>query len=369
MHRILIALFAFTFVQVPAPAQHFPSDAVLLDLLRAQVGEPAVGGIVLGLLNGDGSTRVLTYGDAGPDALPLGPETTFEIGSVTKVFTGTLLAEAVGRGEISLVEPIETYLPEALHVPTRGGRHITALDLATHRSGIQDGRLSVGQPGAPFRADELYAALSDYELTRDIGSRFEYSNLGIDLLGDILDRVTDGDYEQTVSDRILTPLGMRMTGYTPTAAMLEHAAQLFDATGHLSPTVVSGGGPARSVRGSVGLTSDVEDLLAFVKANIDPPNSRLGEAMRMAQQARTPAGNGNQVWMGLTWHLRVIEGGQEIVWKLGGVRGFQSYVGFDPRARVGVVLLANAPRGGIANLGHHLVNPSIPLRAGGASFE
>jgi CubicO group peptidase (beta-lactamase class C family) len=67
--------------------------------------------------------------------------------------------------------------------------------------------------------------------------------------------------------------------------------------------------------------------------------------------------------------LRVIEGGEEIVWKGGGVRGFVTYIGFDPRARVGVVLLANAPRGGIANLGHHLVNPSIPLRAGGASFE
>jgi len=368
MHRILIALSVFALVQAPAPAQHFPSDAVLLDLLRAQVGQPAVGGIVLGLLNADGSTRVLTYGSAGPDALPLGRETTFEIGSVTKVFTGTLLAEAVGRGEISLIEPIETYLPTAMKVPTRGGRSITALDLATHRSGIQDGRLSVNTPGTPFRVDNLYAALLDYELTRDIGSDFEYSNLGIDLLGDIVDRVTDGDYEQAVKERIITPLGLRMTGYTPTAAMLEHAAQLFDATGQLSPTVAFGGGPARSVRGSVGLTSNAEDLLVFLKANIDPPNSRLGEAMRMAQQARALA-NSNRAWMGLTWHLRVIEGGQEIVWKGGGVRGFVTYIGFDPRARVGVVLLANAPRGGIRNLGHHLINPSIPLQGGGASFE
>jgi len=369
MHRILISLFVFACVQAPSPAQHFPPDAVLLGLLRAQVGQPAAGGIVLGLLNADGSTRVLTYGDAGPDALPLGPETTFEIGSVTKVFTGTLLAEAVGRGEISLTEPIETYLPEALHVPTRGGRHITALDLATHRSSLTGQEFLTGhEPGTPFRVDEMYDFLSGHELTRDIGSRFEYSNLGIDLLGDILDRVTDGDYEQTVSDRILTPLGMQRTGYTPTAAMLEHAAQLFDATGHLSPTVAFGGGPARSVRGSVGLTSNVEDLLAFLKANIDPPNSRLGEAMRMAQQARTRGGN-EQAWSGLTWGLRLVEGGQQIVWKGGGVRGFVTYIGFDPRTRVGVVLLANAPRGGLRNLGHHLVNPSIPLRAGGASFE
>jgi serine-type D-Ala-D-Ala carboxypeptidase/endopeptidase len=368
MHRILIALFAFTFVQAPPPAQHFPSDAVVLDLLRAEVGRRGGGGIVLGLLNADGSTRVLSYGDAGPDALPLGPETTFEIGSVTKVFTGILLAEAAGRGEISLTEPIETYLSDTLHVPTRGGRHITALDLATHRSGIQDGRLSVGQPGTAFRVDNLYAALSGYELTRDIGSVYEYSNFGIDLLAGVLDRATDGDYEQTVNDRILTPLGLRNTGYTPTAATLEHAAQSFDKTGHVVPTPVFGKGKARSVRGSVGMTSNVEDMLAFLKANINPPNSRLGEAMRMARQARARISNGDQAWMGLTWHLRIVEGGQEIVWKNGGVRGFLTYIGFDPRARVGVVLLANAP-GGLTNFGHHLVNPSIPLRVGGSSFE
>ena len=87
----------------------------------------------------------------------------------------------------------------------------------------------------------------------------------------------------------------------------------------------------------------------------------------MAQQARTRSGN-EQGGFGLTWHLRIVEGGQQIVWKNGGVRGFLTYIGFDPRARVGVVLLANAP-GGLTNFGHHLVNPSIPLRVGGASFE
>jgi D-alanyl-D-alanine-carboxypeptidase/D-alanyl-D-alanine-endopeptidase len=367
MHRILIALLAVSFVPAPLPAQHFPSDAVLLDLLRAQVERNGAGGIVLGMVDTDGSTRVLTFGDAGPEALPLGPETIFEIGSITKVFTGTLLAEAVGRGEISLTEPIETYLPEGLHVPTRGGRHITALDLATHRSGIQDNRLRVvSVPGTPFQVERLYAALMDYELTRDIGSVSQYSNFGIDLLADILDRVTDGDYESTVRDRILTPLGMRNTGYTPTTATLEHAAQTFDSTGHVIPTPVFGEGQGRSVRGGVGLTSNIEEMLVFLKAYIDPPDSQLGEAMRMAQQTQTNGGK-----MGLTWDRRTAPGGQQIVSKTGGVRGFVSYIGFDPHARVGVVLLANVQGGlkGLRNLGHHLVNPGIPLRAGGESIE
>ena len=88
--------------------------------------------------------------------------------------------------------------------------------------------------------------------------------------------------------------------------------------------------------------------------------------MRMAQQAQPRGGK-----MGLTWGRRTVPGGQQIVSKTGGVRGFVSYIGFDPHARVGVVLLANVQGGlkGLRNLGHHLVNPGIPLRAGGESIE
>ena len=114
--------------------------------------------------------------------------TVFEIGSATKVFTSLLLADMVTRGEVRLSDPVSRYMPAGVRIPERGGRSITLEDLATHRSGLPRMPMNFFTPNQtdPYRAystKDLYRFLAWYPLPRDIGTEYEYSNLGAGLLG------------------------------------------------------------------------------------------------------------------------------------------------------------------------------------------
>ena len=152
--------------------------------------------------------RVVAYGSLNQgDPRPLNGDTIFEIGSVTKVFTSLLLADMVQRGEVALADPVAKYLPADVKVPERGGRVITLVDLSTHTSGLPRMPSNFhpkdpANPYADYTVEQLYQFLSSYQLTRDIGSQFEYSNLGGGLLGQALARRAGMDYEALVRSRI-----------------------------------------------------------------------------------------------------------------------------------------------------------------------
>ena len=198
-----------------AQTSPIPSDAAIRQILvdRIDVQKQSVG-IVVGVIEPSGR-RVVAYGRASRnDARPLNGDTLFEIGSITKVFTSLLLADAVERGEVALTDPVGKFLPAKVRMPERGGRAITLQDLATHTSGLP--RLPTNMapkdpsnPYADYTFENLYAFLSDYQLTRDIGSQYEYSNLGGGLLGHALTLAAHAtDYEALVRARVTTPLGM-----------------------------------------------------------------------------------------------------------------------------------------------------------------
>ena len=121
MRTIIIAILLIL-SSAAASAQHFPSDDDLMALIQSRVDEARAVGIVIGVMEADGTTRIVAYGDAGPDAQPLGEESVFEIGSITKVFTGILLADMAARGEVLLTDPVAKYLPAGVTMPSRGGR-------------------------------------------------------------------------------------------------------------------------------------------------------------------------------------------------------------------------------------------------------
>src|SRR5947209_4284392 len=176
-------------------------------------------GIVVGIIGPQGS-KIYSYGRLAADskAVPDG-DTVFEIGSVTKVFTSLLLADMVQRGEVALTDPVSKYLPADVKMPERGGKKITLIDLATHTSGLPGmpnnfHSKDPGNPYADYTVPQLYEFLATVELTRDIGSQYEYSNLGGGLLGHALARRARTDYETLVRTRILEPLGMKSTAIT-----------------------------------------------------------------------------------------------------------------------------------------------------------
>ncbi len=357
IHRTSLSLALALLLPAPAAAQHFPSDAELTSLIQGRVDEGRATGIVLGVLEADGSTRIVFAGEPGPGARPFGESSVFEIGSITKVFTGILLADMVGRGEVALADPVASHLPEGVGVPSRGGRAITLLDLATHRSGLP--RLptnmapaDASNPYADYTVDQLYRFLSGYELPRDIGSEFEYSNLAVGLLGQVLSGVAGTSYEELVRARILVPLGMEMSGIHLTPEMRAWMVSGHDQGGSVVPLW-----DLPTLAGAGALRSNMRDMLKFLKANLADPGTELERAMRVSHEVRAEAGPGMSA--GLNWMIRQV-GEARIVWHNGGTAGFRTFIGFDPDRKVGVVVLTNSAHGA-DDIGFHLVNPAVAL--------
>ena len=208
----MILFAAIAGAQSP-PISPVPPDSEIRKILVERIDTFHQGvGIVVGVIEPQGR-RVVAYGSLNQgDSRPLNGDTIFEIGSVTKVFTSLLLSDMVQRGEVALADPVAKYLPADVKVPERGGRVITLVDLSTHTSGLP--RLpsnllpkDPANPYADYTAEQLYQFLSSYQLTRDIGSQFEYSNLGGGLLGHALARRAGMDYEALVRSRISGPAG------------------------------------------------------------------------------------------------------------------------------------------------------------------
>ena len=320
-------------------------------------------GIVVGVIEPAGR-RIVTYGRAstgGP--MPLDGDTVFEIGSMSKVFTSLLLADAVQRGEVALTDPITKYLPSSVKVPERG-RPITLQDLSTHTSGLP--RLPDMNPKDPenpyadYSVDQLYRFLSTYQLPRDVGASYEYSNLGAGLLGHILALRAGMDYESLVKARITGPLDMSSTTVTLTPALRGRFAPGHDRL--LKPVK---GWDLPTLAGAGALRSSANDMLTFLAAEIGYRQSPLAPAMKAMLQPRQPAGAPG-LEIALAWHVFTANG-RTIFWHNGGTGGYRTFMGFDPDARTGVVVLANASSpAGPDDIGRHLLDPKSALLAAGS---
>ena len=329
-----------TLLLLPATAAaqpHFASTADLRDMLRFLVEDKATPGIALGVLEADGTTRIVTAGSAGT-ATPLSEKTVFEIGSINKTFTGTLLADMVAKKEVALDDPISKYLPKGVTAPTRNGRSITLLDLATHRSGLprlpdNHAPADPQNPYADYTVEKLYAFLSKHQLRRDPGGESEYSNLGFGLLGHVLARAADTTYQNLVKTRILQPLGMTMTGWDVEGPLGQAMAK-----GYAKEQVVPYWFATEAIQGAGGLRSNLVDMMKYLRAQVGPPRTSLERAMRDARVERAAVGPTSAI--GLGWQIAKLEG-RTLVMHGGGTGGFSTYIGFDPDKRVGFVMLTN----------------------------
>jgi len=335
--------------------QGLPSDSAVRALLLTRVNAlPDTGkhgeGIVVGLL--DKGRRVVAVG--------VGARDVFEIGSITKVFTASILADMVRRGEVRLDDPVARYLPSSVHIPSRNGRQITLVDLATQSSGLPRMPANFAprdsmNPYADYGVQQMYEFLSGYQLPRDIGSTYEYSNLGVGLLGHALALKAGASYEHLVTRRILTPLGMTETAITLTPAMRGRFALGHDGEGKVVPNW-----DLPTLAGAGALRSTAADLLAFLVANLDSTATPLSRTLQQTHGERH-ATNDPNLKIGLAWHILSRPAGK-IVWHNGGTGGYRSFVGFDPARRVGVVVLCNNGNENVDDIGFHLLDETLPLR-------
>ena len=331
-------------------------------MLRQRIDTEHSGvGIVVGVIDAHGR-RIVSYGVRDQaDPRPVDGKTIFEIGSMTKVFTSLVLSEMVQAGEVKLDDPVAKYLPPGAKVPERGGKQITLLDISTQSSGLPRMPTNFApkdwtNPYADYDEAKLLQFLAGYSLPRDIGSKYEYSNLAVGLLGDALAHRAGVSYEAMVKQRITQPLGMASTTITLSPALKARLAQGHDAG--LDPAA---NWDLDALAGAGALRSDAEDILTFLGAELGYVKTPLAPAMRAQwTTVRRPTGTPN-LSVGLAWHIASPPNRDEFVAHDGGTGGYRTYMGFDPKTGVGVVVLTNAATGrGGNDIGAHILS-GLPL--------
>jgi CubicO group peptidase (beta-lactamase class C family)/GH35 family endo-1,4-beta-xylanase len=301
-------------------------------------------GIVVGIVD-ENDSSIISYGkmDNGTDQEVNG-DTLFQIGSVTKTFTGLLLQDMIERGEMKLDDPVAKYLPASVKIPTRNGKEITLHHLATHTSGLPflPDNLEpkrADNPRADYTVEQLYAFLSGYKLTSDPGTKYEYSTLGMCLLGQAIALKAGTDYESLVVDRICRPLKMDSTRIMLTPELKSRFAQGHNQLGYAVPSMDYG-----VLLGGSALYSTANDLLKYVSANLGLTPSVLTPLMEKTHD------------IGLAWFVTPNLQGTKIISHGGTAPGCSAFVGFDKTRRHGVVVLSNS-RGviDVSNLGNFLL--------------
>jgi CubicO group peptidase (beta-lactamase class C family) len=288
--------------------------------------------LVFGVIDGDKS-EIVAFGELA-SGKPADGDTVYEIGSVTKTFTATLLARAVLSGRVTLDTPVARLLPD-FTIPSRGGREITLAELATHRAGLPPLPSNLVprdqvNPYADYDTAKLRAFLARYELPRDPGAAFEYSDVGFGLLGHALARLEHATYGAAIDETILKPLGMTMSGTASTDALRARLAP-----GHDSADRAAVNWDIPGLAGTAAIRSTARDMLRYLRANMGIDPSPLAAAMKFAQQPRNDMDGTMRI--GLAW--RISDRG--IVWHPGMTWGYRTFLGFTGDGRRGVVILSN----------------------------
>ncbi len=321
------------------------------------------GAMIIGIIQ-DGEKSIYSYGDAGLGSGPPESNTIFEIGSNTKTFTATILSQFIMEGLLSLDDPIDQFLPADVHPPSFQGQPITLRHLITHTSGLPRGVYNFDvDPGvlwSEFTNEDYYTFLNDIykqaypfddftpgnELAY-LGTAYRYSNIGIAIVGHILELVSGQSWEDLVEERITSVLDMpdtriisRMTeeqkNRIPRAYTLNQYEQLL---------------PREMGRllGHGAILSTIDDMLKYMEANMDdtsplyPSMSMCHEVIYTKEEISNPDGDNDEKLyssgIGMAWFV-TYENGDTII-EHGGALNHLLFFKFNKTKDIGMVSFSN----------------------------
>lgn len=283
----LIPLFGVLTMAQATPPSPSPQTLILGDSLGRAVDQAGsrfpAGGIVAAEYD---RGQVTYYSSGHPAPRPgIAPEKIiFEIGSITKVFTGLLLAQAVVERRVALDDPISRYLPSSLSLDPKVAA-ITLEELSTHTSGLP--RMPSNfhpadplDPYADYTSAALEAFLASYHPDKAPPQPGDYSNLGMGLLGHILERVYQEPYADLVVEKISKPLGLTDTGVNLDDEQRSRFAIAYRGGVRIKPWNLGG------MQGAGGLHSTAADLIRFAELMMTPDKNPLREAWALTREPR-----------------------------------------------------------------------------------
>jgi CubicO group peptidase (beta-lactamase class C family) len=313
--------------------------------------------MVIGIISPNG-TQVYSYGDISKEnSTNVNGDSIFDIGSITKTFTTTLLVDMVKRGLINLDDPIEKYLPDNVKVPTYNRHMITIENLATHTSGLPDFPAGWNR-NQSYTNEQVYNFLSNITLQREPGVFADYSDFGMGLLGHILAIKSGISYEKLVKDRILNVLGMDSTGIAMNSTAVTYPDILKSrlAKGHSGGEEVTLEFIPEALQSAGALYSTTNDLMKYLSANLGLIKTKINDMLQETHLIRSeyqqpPAARAtaelfssnkslSTSYVGLGWFVDT-NLGTEIIQHSASIDGYSSFMGFNPDKQVGLVQLCS----------------------------
>jgi D-alanyl-D-alanine-carboxypeptidase/D-alanyl-D-alanine-endopeptidase len=302
-------------------------------------------GMVVAVVTRDGFRQIYSWGKTRLNgSVPPDGDTLFEVASISKTFTATLLAQAVVDGKVDLNTPISR---DACHAQTVSsfcykGTPTTYLNLATHTAGLPE-TIPGGEDLDYFSRSDVDHYLSSFKLARAPGSAYRYSNLGFGYLADLLSDNEGETFNQLVQDQITSVLGMNHTKVVLSSRELQD----FD-PGYSAGLTAPPGFEAERVydftdrsalAGSAAVHSTANDLLVYLSAEMGVTQSPLADAMALSQVERfTHYPESRKLAVALGWEMIP---DRNVIFHSGALPGFDSFMGYNTVTGVGIVVLSN----------------------------
>lgn len=316
-------------------------DSLVERVIRPYIQQENTVGVSIGIIY-KGKFYRYGYGETekGNHRIP-NDNTIFEIGSITKTFTASLLAELALQGKCRLSDPVNKYLPDSISLLQKNDTPVTLEMLANHTSGLPRIPLDLysvagslmNDPYKNYNDEDLFSYLDSVRLQSTPGTHFDYSNLGFGLLGTVSEKISGLSYEKLLEKYICDPLGLRDTRTVLNEAQQKRFAKGYDRSGkavnHWHFKCLAGCGAIRS---------SVNDLLKYLNAHLnDKPSTELNKGFRLCEQPTFNIVNGR---IGLAWLIQDRLHGE--YWHNGGTGGFSSYCAYNREKQVAVIILSNS---------------------------
>ncbi|WP_207426655.1 serine hydrolase [Pedobacter sp. SYSU D00535] len=325
-------------------------------LIDREVANKRAKSIIVGIVDSSGRHIISAGRLSDTDGRKPDGNTMYEIGSITKVFAGLLLADLSLENQVQLDDPVSKFVPSYVRVPAMNGKQITLRHLVSHRAGFPRNPVNVDpgnldNPFADYTPELLYEYISNFTPTREANARFQYSNSGFCLLGEVVTKVSGKDFETLTKERINAALGMDRTVYKLTPQLRENLAPP-----HLPNGARSSEWDIQLVAGG-GLRSCANDLLTFAAANAGLVQTRLQPAIELSHLPQ--AKKEGKEFMAMGWTL-YNQNGENIVYKDGSTGGYYSFIGVDKVRKRGIIILSNTSNS-VTDLGKHLLDSRSPV--------
>jgi len=328
-------------------ASHDTNWDRLVEFVTKVMEEKGVPGVAVGILHKD-MTATAGFGVTHVDhPLPVTDETLFQIGSITKTFTGTAVMRLVERGKLDLDATVRTYLPDFKVSDEAAASRATVRHLLTHMGGWVGDYFD--DTGAGDNALRTYVAnMADLEQLAPLGTAWSYNNSGFSLAGCVVETVTGKSYQAALKELVLEPLGLNHSYFDP-GDVMTHRFVVGHNVSDEGPQVARPWPLPRSAHPAGGITCHVQDLLRYARFQLGDGETEdgirlLSSASMTDMQSPQVTIWGSEAW-GLTWAIEEIDGVRQVSHG-GGTVGQITLLALIPEHDFAVAVLTNANRGG-----------------------